>query len=406
MLTQFTVKNYKSFRDEATLDMRAIKLSEHLDTLIEGFNNEQYLPVSVIYGPNGGGKTNILSALRSLIIKVIEPIFISTGTKHNSHFHAKKIRPFMFDEKAKDEPTDYELFFTTQEAEYRYQLSIKKEIILFESLERKKKTTNRKSTLFERENSEITLTGDFRRFRITEDISESLPLLSYLGLVFTNNKVVRDVIDWFIYRIDFLNFGDVLDETMFPKNMALKHKDIIIKMMQEMNLDIIDFEVQEREDDKIDIYTKHKVNNHYYELNLNEESNGTQKLFIILPLVAYCLLYGGTLVIDELDAKIHPLLLQYLIKLYTNSKSNKHGAQLIFTSHDLTTMNSQYFRRDEIWFAAKGSDQNSELYSLAEFNIRKDAKFSKQYLEGKYGGVYDMTSVIKWDEIDAGMKTF
>lgn len=77
-----------------------------------------------------------------------------------------------------------------------------------------------------------------------------------------------------------------------------------------------------------------------------------------------------------------------------------------FTSHDLTTMNSQYFRRDEIWFAAKGSDQNSELYSLAEFNIRKDAKFSKQYLEGKYGGVYDMTSVINWDEIDAGMKTF
>lgn len=98
--------------------------------------------------------------------------------------------------------------------------------------------------------------------------------------------------------------------------------------------------------------------------------------------------------------------MQYLIKLYTNSKSNKHGAQLIFTSHDLTTMNSQYFRRDEIWFAAKGSDQNSELYSLAEFNIRKDAKFSKQYLEGKYGGVYDMTSVINWDEIDAGMKTF
>ena len=95
--------------------------------------------------------------------------------------------------------------------------------------------------------------------------------------------------------------------------------------------------------------------------------------------------------IDELDAKIHPVLLKYLIMTFSNMEKNKKGAQLIFTSHDLSTMNSEVFRRDEIWFVAKGNHQNSKLYSLVEFknekgeSVRKDAKFDKQYLEGKYG---------------------
>lgn len=398
MLTQFTVKNYKSFRDEATLDMQAVKLSEHQESLIKWGDRDLYLPISVIYGPNGGGKTNILSAMRSLIIKVIEPILIATGTKKNLHFHAKKIQPFKFDPKTKNEPTEYELFFITKETEYRYQISIQNDYIIYEKLERKKKETNRKSSLFTRINSQIELTGEFRKLKINDDISETLPLLSYLGIIFSKNAIVRDIIEWFLYKIDFLNFGDVLDERMFPRAIALSLKEIILKMMREMNLDIMDFEIREREDKKIDIYTKHEIDGEQYELNLNEESNGTQKLFIILPLVAYSLLHGSTLIIDELDAKIHPLLLQYLIRLYTNEDSNRNGAQLIFTSHDLTTMNSNYFRRDEIWFAAKGNEQNSELYSLAEFTIRKDAKFSKQYLEGKYGADPYLSKIINWEK--------
>ena len=107
-------------------------------------------------------------------------------------------------------------------------------------------------------------------------------------------------------------------------------------------------------------------------------------------------------VIDELDAKIHPVLLKYVIMLFNNMEINRKGAQLIFTSHDLSTMSNEVFRRDEIWFVAKGNNQNSKLYSLVEFKtgngevVRKDAKYDKQYLEGKYGADPYLRRIIDW----------
>ena len=130
-------------------------------------------------------------------------------------------------------------------------------------------------------------------------------------------------------------------------------------------------------------------------------------MFGLLPFIAKSLVYGTTLVIDELDAKIHPVLLQNVIERFTDLNINRKGGQLIFTSHDLSTMNSTLFRRDEIWFVAKGNGQNSKLYSLVEFkndkgeSVRKDAKFDKQYLEGKYGADPYLKKIIDWGKIDA-----
>ena len=126
-----------------------------------------------------------------------------------------------------------------------------------------------------------------------------------------------------------------------------------------------------------------------------------------MPFIADSLLSGTTLVIDELDAKIHPVLLRYIIMMFSNMNINKKKAQLIFTSHDLSTMNSEVFRRDEIWFVAKGTTQNSQLYSLVEFknekgeSVRKDAKFDKQYLEGKYGADPYLKRIIDWGKVNA-----
>ena len=143
------------------------------------------------------------------------------------------------------------------------------------------------------------------------------------------------------------------------------------------------------------------------ELNLSEESSGTKKLFGLMPFIADSLLKGTTLVIDELDAKIHPVLLRHIIMMFNDIDINKKKSQLIFTSHDLSTMNSEVFRRDEIWFAAKGNAQNSKLYSLVEFknekgeSVRKDAKFDKQYLEGKYGADPYLRRIIDWGKVNA-----
>ena len=161
-----------------------------------------------------------------------------------------------------------------------------------------------------------------------------------------------------------------------------------------------------------------------------DESSGTQKLFGLLPFIAESLTTGTVLVINELDAKIHPILLRHIIMMFNDMNINKHKAQLIFTSHDLSTMNSEVFRRDEIWFVAKGNAQNSKLYSLVEFkferktfklliggntasnacsiqgyknekgeSVRKDAKFDKQYLEGKYGADPYLRRIVDWGNV-------
>ena len=407
MLCQFTVKNFKSIRDEVTFDMQAAAISEHEDRIIKDVDEELYLPVSAVYGPNGGGKSNVLEALHSLVTKILRPLY-ATSNNEEIAMKMKKlvIEPFAFDEGTRNEPTEFELFFRTTMAEYRYELTVKKEVIEYERLDRIKLETGRKSALFERDEDEITLKGAFARLKTSDELSDTLPLLSYLGITYSKNEVVQDVLDWFDEKIDFLNYGNPMQELRMAVSKSEDVKRLMLQMIQEMDLDIVDFRVEEKENDRIEVFTKHVVDEYEAELNLFDESSGTKKLFGLLPFIAKSLLKGTTLVIDELDAKIHPVLLKYLIMTFSNMEKNKKGAQLIFTSHDLSTMNSEVFRRDEIWFVAKGNRQNSKLYSLVEFknkkgeSVRKDAKFDKQYLEGKYGADPYLRKIIDWGTVN------
>ena len=397
------MKNFKSIRDEVTFDMQAAAISEHEDRIIKDNDDELYLPVSAIYGPNGGGKSNVLEALNSLVTKVLRPLY-ATSNNEEIAIKMKKfvIESFAFDEKTINEPTEFELFFRTSLAEYRYELIVKKDVIEYERLDRIKLETGRKSALFERNEDEIILKGAFAALKTSDELSDTLPLLSYLGIAYSKNEVVKDVLDWFDEGISFLNYGNPIQELQMAISKSEDIKKLMLQMFQEMDLDIVNFRVEEKENDRIEVFTKHIVDKYEAELNLSDESSGTKKLFGLLPFIAKSLLRGTTLVIDELDAKIHPVLLKYLIMTFSNMEKNKKGAQLIFTSHDLSTMNSEVFRRDEIWFVAKGNHQNSKLYSLVEFknekgeSVRKDAKFDKQYLEGKYGADPYLRKIIDW----------
>ena len=316
------------------------------------------------------------------------------------------IEPFVFDEKTINEPTEFELFFRTALAEYRYELIVRKEVIEYERLDRIKLETGRKSALFERDENEITLKGAFARLKTSDGLSDTLPLLSYLGITYSKNEVVQDVLGWFGDKIDFLNYGNPIQEMRMVVSRSEEVKKLMLQMIQEMDLDIVDFRFEEKENGRLKVFTKHMVDGYETELNLFDESSGTQKLFGLLPFIADSLLHGITLIIDELDAKIHPVLLRYIIMMFNDMKINKYHAQLIFTSHDLSTMNSEVFRRDEIWFVAKGNRQNSKLYSLVEFknakgeSVRKDAKFDKQYLEGKYGADPYLRKIIDWGKVN------
>lgn len=407
MLCQFTVKNFKSIRDEVTFDMQAAAISEHEDRIIKEVDNEFYLPVSAIYGPNGGGKSNVLEALHSLVTKVLRPLYATSNNEEIAIKMKKQvIEPFAFDEETINEPTEIELFFRTALAEYRYALVVNKDVIEYERLDRIKFETGRRSALFERDQEEIVLKGVFAKLKTSDELSDTLPLLSYLGITYKKNEVVRDVLEWFNEEIDFLNYGNPVQELRMAVSKSEDVKKLMLQMIQEMDLDIVDFRVEEKENERIEVFTKHIVDEYEAELNLMDESSGTRKLFGLLPFIAKSLLMGTTLVIDELDAKIHPVLLKYLIMTFSNMEKNKKGAQLIFTSHDLSTMNSDVFRRDEIWFVAKGNYQNSKLYSLVEFknkkgeSVRKDAKFDKQYLEGKYGADPYLRKIIDWGTVN------
>ena len=408
MLCQFTVRNYKSIRDEMTFDMQAAAISEHEDHVINDKDGGSFLPISAIYGPNGGGKSNVLEAMHMLASKVLRPLY-ATGDREERLFLQKRllIEPFAFSKETKSRPTEFEIFFRTENAEYRYKLHVMKDVVHYESLDRVKLDTGRRSALFERDTEEISLKGVFSKLKASKDMSATLPLLSYLGITYKKNEVVKDVLEWFEYGIGFLNYGDPIEELRMAVSSSEDVKQLMLGMIQEMDLDIVDFRVVEDENDRIDVYTKHLVDGYEAELNLMEESSGTKKLFGLMPFIAGCLLKGTVLVIDELDAKIHPILLRHIIKMFNDLRINKKKAQLIFTSHDLSTMNNEVFRRDEIWFVAKGNAQNSKLYSLVEFKnekggtVRKDAKFDKQYLEGKYGADPYLKKIIDWGKVNA-----
>ena len=407
MLCQFTVKNYKSIRDEITFDMQAAAISEHKDRIIKDVDGELYLPVSAIYGPNGGGKSNVLAALHTLVAKILRPLYATEDNEKRTFLQKRIIvEPFAFSE-CKNEPTEFELFFRTDLAEYRYILHVKRDVVMYESLDRVKLETGRRSALFTRDEHGTELKGAFAKLKVSEDLSKTLTLLSYLGIAYKGNAVVKDVLNWFEYGVDFLNYGNPIQELRMAISTSEDVKHLMLDMIQEMDLDIVDFRVEEKENDRIEVFTKHLVDDVETELSLSDESSGTKKLFGLLPFIAASLLDGTVLVIDELDAKIHPVLLRHIIMMFNNMEINTHKAQLIFTSHDLSTMNNDVFRRDEIWFVAKGKAQNSKLYSLVEFkdvkggSVRNDEKYDKRYLEGRYGADPYLQTIIDWGKVNA-----
>lgn len=404
MLCQFSVKNFRCLKDQVTLDMQAANVGEHKESVLADIDGERYLPLAVIYGPNGGGKSTVLDALFSLCSKVMGPVFSAQGNQMRMESYSARIEPFAFQPEMKKEPTEFEIFFRTDVYEYQYNVAIQNENIMFESLYHKKITGRQYRKVFIREQGQkIQLSGNLKKAQVN-DISDTITLLSYLMITYGKNQTVEDIKKWFVHKINFLDYKlNTIELRMaLPTVDAMKPR--LLQMFQEMGLDIVDYRIEQTDEPgRIRIFTVHNVNDAQYELDLHKESSGTIKIFNSIPFIADALVNGKTLVVDELDAKLHPLLLQYIIRLFADPLVNRKRAQLIFTSQDIITMNSTNFRRDEIWFAAKNIDEETQLYSLAEFkdekgnSVRNDASFSKQYMEGRFGADPFVQKLIQWE---------
>lgn len=387
MLCQFSFRNFKSYKDETTFDLQATAISEFEESLIKREKCSNLLPVSVIYGPNGGGKSNLLQALACLITTVVKPIHDLGNTREDiiiqQGFSAK---PFLYDAEMVEEPIEYRMFFRKGDYEYRYYLATLKEEIFAETLDRKAMGGKKPARIFYREGEVITLGPTLSKEGVNIKVNEKMPYLSFLAINY-NIPVIAEVQEWFESCI-VRSYGNpiVEMEVMFSEDANVKRQ--IVTLLNDMGIDIEDYRF---DSDEKQLYLKRTIGGKPYELSLSEESDGTKKLIAALPAILIALQEGRLVVIDELDAKLHPKLLRYVIFLFKNPRVNKNGAQLLFTSHDMSTMKNTVFRRDEIWFAALNENRSSEIYSLYEIRhednerVKSTAAFDKQYLEGRYG---------------------
>ncbi len=403
MLCQFTFKNYGSYKDETTIEMQAENIKEFEDTLLKSSKDEKkYLPLSVIYGPNGGGKSNALEALVCLIGNVLAPIAL---VKDGRKVESIPVSPYKFTEDKLQNTTDFEIFYRIDKNEYRYNISYLKGKIMYESLYILTENARKPTKIFIRRENEIELGEELQKEKVNTNNNLNIPFISFLVISY-NIETINKAINFFT-NISLINCSSEEFETQFMPLMFENDdvKKIFIKLLNIMDIDISDYRIEELPDvkDGIKIFTKHIINGKEYELNLLEESSGTQKLFALLPRIIFALRNGNLTAVDEMDAKLHPKLLRFIIELYKDKEINEKGAQIIFTSHDLTTMTKDVFRRDEILFACKNIENSSEIYSLYEIrdtngeHIKTTTAYNKQYMEGRYGADPYLQKILEWE---------
>lgn len=401
MLCQFIFRNYKSYKDETIFDLQAVSKYGFENSLLRNSKDKRaFLPVSVVYGPNAGGKSNVLEALKCLITIVMKPILL---LKNNSQLNTSvECIPFMLDDTSRNQPTEFEVFFRIEDYEYRYIVSIFNGDIIEEYLYRKKIGGKNCAMLFERDNNTITLGASINKASINVDINSKMPYISFLAVNY-DIQSINLAIRWFQNCI-IKNYGNPMAELQLIMVENVDFKQKLIQLINDVGINISDYQFIETSLDKksYDIIFNHEVNGKIYPLNIKQESDGTQKLFNILPLVIIALTEGRLLIFDELDAKLHPKLLKFIVMLFKNPKINIANAQLIFTSHDVSTMKSSVYRTDEIWFACKNDEEASDLYSMNEIrdtnnaHIKPTSAYDKQYLEGRYGADPYLKNMLEW----------
>ncbi|MDY4095953.1 MAG: ATP-binding protein [Lachnospiraceae bacterium] len=414
MLIQFNFKNYKSFRDEVSLDLSATKITEHESHVVE-IANDKLLKVAAIYGANASGKSNVYDAFDYMTYYVAESFNFggeedSRRKKENEYV---KVVPFLFDEKSRKEETTFEVFYVDNAENsgrtYQYGFALKEDEVIEEWLYSKAKTArNNYRTIFYRKKGEELEMNGFSKNHV-ENIKVSLNKETLIVSLGSRLKIpkLKKIRDWFLNN-EILDFGDPAENffrsRVLPEDFV-DSKEVqlnVVKYFASFDEAIKGFNVeklqQEEEKDtgkryKIDALHQMTNSQKMAAIPLKSESSGTLKMFALYPSLKDVLDNGGTLFIDELNARLHPLLVRNIVLTFLSPEINTQNAQLIFTTHDIWQFSNELLRRDEIWLVNKNRDGVSELYSLVDFKdeegnkVRRDEALSKKYLTGNYGAI-------------------
>ncbi len=389
MLVQFMVKNVLSFRDETVLDMTAINAyKEHECNLIDIGTKEKFLRVAAIYGANASGKSNLNIAMRYFQRIVVESLNnVDDGA--DSVLEQYYV-PFSFENN--DENSEFQIVEVMDGYEYRYGFEYNSQCIVAEWLYRKNLNTNRTSVIFERTTDNVKLGASVRKE--CEAYKEQIPGETLVLSFFNRLKLKTDVfkivysciMGTLVVPTDFCEDQSLL-EAMLPQVID-EEKEKLLEFLNAIDTGIQDvgYDVNEKE---IRFFTVHRGrDSKYYPLGLYCESEGTIKSIMLYIYARLAILNNKSIFVDELNVKLHPLLLKFIIDLFYNNNS---GAQLIYTTHDTMLMDKKFFRRDQIWFVQKDQYGYSELSALSDFKVRSDASFEKDYLAGVYGGIPFLT---------------
>ena len=415
MLLEFTVGNYRSFNKKCTLSLYAQSIGDDPKTNVIEKEGVKILKTAAIYGANSSGKSNLILALGTMGRCVLSSVKLNDDDELDYD-------PFLLSY-VQGKPTFFEILFLLDSVCYRYGFEYNLNKIIGEWLfirEGKRK----EKVLFIRDIDGIGVNETFfiegiDNEKNTNDNRLFLSLCAQLG-----GEISKKVIDWFRRGYNVLSGLESDGYQGFSKFMFHKHKEGCEEALEFFHTLGLGFEnLETLEEDAIvpkdlplelrtflskQITGKKTISlqaiHHKYNKNgkivgdekfdvEEKESAGTKKLIDLAGPIFDTLKRGATLVVDELDAKMHPLISTHIIRLFNSNQFNPHGAQLIFSTHDTHLLSSKIFRRDQIWFTEKDQQEQTDLYSIMDIVLpdgtkpRNDSNYEKNYINGRYGAI-------------------
>jgi AAA15 family ATPase/GTPase len=414
MLIEFSVGNYRSFKEKVTFSMVAANLSSKEkiiddNNIFEVDDNLKLLKSAAIYGANASGKSNLAKALRFMIL------FMVNSSKESQSTEKIGVEPFKLSTETEDKPTFFEIIFLMNHKRYRYGFEATHDEVISEWLFYVPKS--RETKLFERKSDIFSVSKIYKADGIQQKTRRNALFLSVSAQF--NVEIAENILDLLLYSLNVISGLDDGRHRGYTINCLMndENKDEILQLLKKLNLGFSDIKVEEAEitadflpadmPEEIRSYvlknsggkgtlieTIHRkfndektfISTELFNLSY-QESEGTQKIFALAGPIINTLEEGKVLVIDEFDARLHPLISRAIVELFNSNETNPNNAQLIFMTHDTNLLSNKLFRRDQVWFTEKDRYGATDLYSLAEYQVRSDASFESDYIKGKYGAI-------------------
>ncbi|MBI5192987.1 MAG: AAA family ATPase [Nitrospirae bacterium] len=414
MLIEFKVTNFRSIRENQTLSLVAGTGAELQDqnAFSSGLSALPYLLRSaVIYGPNAAGKSNLMRAMYFMQNFVLTSQALQEGEKIN-------VTTFLLNSKNRMESSEFEVIFNQDDVRYQYGFAVNNVRVTHEWLIAFPE--GRPQHWFERTfssqknsdnwsfGSKFEGTGRLRNIWQKSTRQNGLFLSTAIQL---NNEQLKPVFNWFQQKLAVIMPGLGINlQFSIDQCTSEEGKRRMMEFMNAADLSIHDIELQTQKVKKVSVKFDviksassqsvaesevttvnflHRIHDTHelIPIQLPEESDGTQKLFAFAGPWLDVLAKGHILFVDELDTSLHPLMVRFLINLVHNPEINKNNAQLIFTTHDTSILDTDIFRRDQVWFVEKDRESATTLYPLSDFSPRKKEALEKGYLMGRYGAL-------------------